>query len=330
MAHFCRHRSALVASSSFVATSPVASIVIIPPALVGYLNQQAAFANHPQLIVVVVSLCVLLAGIVQALFGALNIGRIIKFTPHPVIAGFLNSVALAIIAGQLYRFLKFGASGQWPSIERPAMLTFVLVVAAFIADIAPLQKKVPAPLLGLFVGTTLYTWQKRSFQHWISDRRLARCPWPFRRHPHCSSLSTERRAPRSCRSCRTYCSFRSRWQPFCLRHVALHSKKPIGLWVIRKGSLSVRLEPTSRGDPRRVASMGAGTTVGEMALLEVGKRSASVVCDEDVECYELSHAAFEAILHDHPLLARKHNTFFARELVQRIRVLNDDLRLLNG
>jgi hypothetical protein len=61
------------------------------------------------------------------------------------------------------------------------MLTFVLVVAAFIADIAPLQKKVPAPLLGLFVGTTLYTWQKRSFQHWISDRRLARCPWPFRR-----------------------------------------------------------------------------------------------------------------------------------------------------
>jgi sulfate permease, SulP family len=92
----------------------------------------------------------------------------------------------------------------------------------------------------------------------------------------------------------------------------------------------VRLEPTSRGDPRRVASMGAGTTVGEMALLEVGKRSASVVCDEDVECYELSHAAFEAILHDHPLLARKHYTFFARELVQRIRVLNDDLRLLNG
>jgi hypothetical protein len=30
------------------------------------------------------------------------------------------------------------------------------------------------------------------------------------------------------------------------------------------------------------------------------------------------------------LLARKHYTFFARELVQRIRVLNDDLRLLNG
>jgi len=29
------------------------------------------------------------------------------------------------------------------------------------------------------------------------------------------------------------------------------------------------------------------------------------------------------------LLARKHYTF-ARELVQRIRVLNDDLRLLNG
>jgi CRP-like cAMP-binding protein len=55
-----------------------------------------------------------------------------------------------------------------------------------------------------------------------------------------------------------------------------------------------------------------------------------VVCDEGVECYELSRAAFEAILRDHPLLARKLYTYFAREMAQRVRVLNDDLRALNG
>ena len=95
------------------------------------------------------------------------------------------------------------------------------------------------------------------------------------------------------------------------------------MWVIRKDSPSVRLEPTSRGDSRRVASMGAGTTVGEIRSRQaVGVGGVR----RDVECYELSRAAFEAIRCSLASIT----PFSARELVQRIRVLNDDLRLLNG
>ena len=662
---------ALVASSSVIATTPVASIVIIQAALVGYLNQQETFATHPQLIVVAVSLCGLLAGVLQALFGVLNVGRVIKFTPHPVVAGFLNSVALAIIVSQLHLFFKFGASGQWPSIERPAMLIFVLALAAFIAGVAAWQKKVPAPLAGLFVGTALYylmqapfpalnlgptlgavslafppqsplleladgatraavvavmpqlllvsvtlaavatlqslltframqntldlpprpprdliaqgvgngaaalagglaavpppglttiafhaggrtrvapiasgmlillvgvflssllaaipvavlsavlvsigyqlvdRWSVRLLVDLLRNRpgRDRRAGWqnlavvaivvlvsalssivvgalagfvlaclifivgmsrPIVRRqlrgdevfskrsrsaddmailrrsgsrrvalqlrgvlffgnaddlsrlveallPECDAILFDLRGISDidvsgttilgavvgrCRArgksvafcnvpktlggatfadrasavlpdfdsalewmeeetLRTTAAARSRGDPIPLDALDLvedldaeerrllapllvprafaagtllctEGEEADRMWVISKGSVSVRLKSAGGGETRRIASMGAGTTVGEMALLEAGKRSASVACDEAVECYELSSAAFEAILREHPLLARKLFTYFARAMVQRLRVLNEDLRALDG
>src|SRR5271156_1729356 len=42
------------------------------------------------------------------------------------------------------------------------------------------------------------------------------------------------------------------------------------MWIIRKGSVSVLLGQANGTDARRIASMGAGTTVGEMAMLEGG------------------------------------------------------------
>lgn len=662
---------ALVASSSFIATTPVASIAIIPAALVTYLAPQQPFASHQQLIIVAVSLCILLAGILQALFGALNIGRIIKFTPHPVIAGFLNSVALVIVVGQLHPFFKFGVSDQWLSIHRPATLIFVLVLAGFITGIATLQKKIPAPLVGLLVGTALYYLMKVPFPALnlgstigamplafppesplleladgttraaivsvmphlllasvtlagvatlqtlltfrVTQNRLDLPPRPPRDliaqgvgngaaalaggliavPPPATTIATYRAGGRTrmvplvsgllillaalflssalaaipvavlsailvsigyqlvdrwsvrllvdlitnrtgldlragwqnlsivaivlvvsalssvvvgalagfvlacfifivgmsrpivrrrlrgdeafskrarsaddmailrrsgprrvmlelqgvlffgnaddlsrlvevllpecdmilfdlggisdidvsgttilatvvgrCRArgknvvlcnvpktlggatfadqasavlldfdaalewmeeetLRTSAEARSRSEPIPLDALDLvkgldteerrllaslliprafasgtllctEGEEADRMWVISKGSVSVRLEAASRSDSRRIASMSAGTTVGEMALLEARKRSATVVCDEGVECYELSRAAFEAILRDHPLLARKLYTYFAREMAQRIRVLNEDLRALNG
>jgi CRP-like cAMP-binding protein/anti-anti-sigma regulatory factor len=102
------------------------------------------------------------------------------------------------------------------------------------------------------------------------------------------------------------------------------------MWILTKGSVSVRLRVPLPRDGRRIASMAAGTTVGEMAVLEGGQRSATVVCDENVSCYELSRAAFDTIQRDHPQVARKLFTYFAREMVQRVRVLHQDLRTLAG
>ena len=100
------------------------------------------------------------------------------------------------------------------------------------------------------------------------------------------------------------------------------------MWILTKGSVSVRLQAAAQND-RRIAGMAAGATVGEMALLEGGqKRSATVICDEDVSSYELGLPAFETIMRDHPQIARKLFTYFTRDLVQRVRLLHQDLRTL--
>ena len=149
--------AAFVASSSFIVTTPLASASVILAALATYLMGEEQFAAHPQWIVVAIALCVLIAGLFQVLFGLLNIARTIKFTPHPVIAGFLNSVALLIILSQLRKFIEFdSAFGHWIRINRPTMLIFVLALAAAIVFFGNWTKKVPAPLAGLVVGSGLF------------------------------------------------------------------------------------------------------------------------------------------------------------------------------
>jgi SulP family sulfate permease len=101
------------------------------------------------------------------------------------------------------------------------------------------------------------------------------------------------------------------------------------MWMLVKGSVSVRLRGPGPDASLRVSSIGAGMTVGEMSLLDGGPRSATVVCDEEVESYELTRAAFEQLVEQHPQIARKVFSYFTRQLTQRIRVLNRDLRAAN-
>jgi sulfate permease, SulP family len=149
--------AALIAHSSFVTTLPAASVVIIPAALVASLKNLPPFAGHPELIFAAVAVCTLLAGAIQIVFGALNVGRIIKFTPHPVIAGFIDSVAILIILSQLRPFFRWGAAaGHWVAIQRPAMLAFVLVLSLTIIAVTQASKKIPGAVAGLIVGTAAY------------------------------------------------------------------------------------------------------------------------------------------------------------------------------
>ena len=64
----------------------------------------------------------------------------------------------------------------------------------------------------------------------------------------------------------------------------------------RQRRLKVR---DSRGS-RRIASLGRGTVFGEMALIDGARRSATIVADEDVACYELSSDDFEVLLTNNP------------------------------
>jgi CRP-like cAMP-binding protein/anti-anti-sigma regulatory factor len=98
------------------------------------------------------------------------------------------------------------------------------------------------------------------------------------------------------------------------------------MWLLAKGSVSVRLDVSDHRGSRRIASLGRGTVFGEMALIEGAPRSATIVADEAVVCYELSSEDFNRLLHDRPLVATRVMRNTARELARRLRRTTEDLR----
>jgi MFS superfamily sulfate permease-like transporter len=98
------------------------------------------------------------------------------------------------------------------------------------------------------------------------------------------------------------------------------------MWLLVKGSVSVRLSVGDHRGSRRITSLTRGTVFGEMALIEGAPRSASIVADEDVACYELSGADFAVLLRDKPSIAATVMRNTARELARRLRRTSEDLR----
>ncbi len=65
-------------------------------------------------------------------------------------------------------------------------------------------------------------------------------------------------------------------------------------WLVEKGQLEV-IQATADG-ARSLAVIGPGAIVGEMALIDHGLRTASVVSRTDVVCLELSREVFEQLI----------------------------------
>lgn len=102
------------------------------------------------------------------------------------------------------------------------------------------------------------------------------------------------------------------------------------MWLIVKGSVSVRLSIEGKTQTRRIAGLGRGTTVGEMALVESVPRSATIVADEATTCYELARETFDVMLKEQPALATKLLGNLAREMARRLRQTSQDLRFASN
>lgn len=98
------------------------------------------------------------------------------------------------------------------------------------------------------------------------------------------------------------------------------------MWLLAKGSVSVRLISADGRMNLRIASLSRGTTIGEMALIEEARRSATIVADEHVVCYELLRDGYTRLLSEHPVIATKLLTNLSRELARRLRKTSEDLR----
>jgi CRP-like cAMP-binding protein len=71
------------------------------------------------------------------------------------------------------------------------------------------------------------------------------------------------------------------------------------LFLIHQGWVKIVTED-SKGDELIINKCGPGETIGEMALLDQGTRSATVVAMDDAEVLELKNDVFEKILNQRP------------------------------
>jgi CRP-like cAMP-binding protein len=96
------------------------------------------------------------------------------------------------------------------------------------------------------------------------------------------------------------------------------------LFIVTKGSTSAYLNLINGGDIR-LATFAPGTVFGELAILDTGLRSASVVADDEVICYVLSEQQFAALAKDAPAVAIKLLSGLGRELSRRLRRANQTI-----
>ena len=99
------------------------------------------------------------------------------------------------------------------------------------------------------------------------------------------------------------------------------------LFIVTKGRASAYLKQINGGEIR-LATFAPGTIFGELATLDAGPRSASVVADDDVVCYVLSDQQFAVLAKDAPSVAIKLLSGLGRELSRRLRRANQTIHQL--
>jgi len=102
------------------------------------------------------------------------------------------------------------------------------------------------------------------------------------------------------------------------------------LYLIAKGSASVRLRLAGSDRETRLISFSPGTAFGEVALLDREARSATVEADEELVCYVLTRERFDRLTAEHPGVAIKLLTNLGREISGRLRRANRTIYQLAG
>ncbi len=118
--------------------------------------------RSPESVLVMLMLIALVCGLFQLAFGAVGLGRLIKYMPYPVVSGYMTGVGLIILLSQIPKFLgtKGGASlAQVLTAPSAWSLQAIAIGAATVAamTLGPrLTKAVPAPVLGIAGGMVAF------------------------------------------------------------------------------------------------------------------------------------------------------------------------------
>ncbi|RKY81009.1 hypothetical protein DRQ00_00920 [candidate division KSB1 bacterium] len=137
--------------SVLIATLIAASLARLP-------SGSVPTAEQIDTILTMVFLTVLLGGVFQIFLGLVGGGKLIKYIPYPVIAGFMNGVAIIIFLGQVKPFLGLGPDqGIMDVLSGGASPSWVAIVVGGVTIIAMVMspkfiKSIPGSLIGMVAG----------------------------------------------------------------------------------------------------------------------------------------------------------------------------------
>lgn len=140
-------------------SAPSAPAAAVLSALALELFNSQGQAN-PGKVAVLLSLTALMAGGLQIIYGLIGGGRLIKFIPYPVVAGYLSGVGLLIVIGQSPNFVgvpgSFKAAMSAPDLWSWHSIAVGLATVLGVLLAPRLTKAVPATIFGLICGTAAY------------------------------------------------------------------------------------------------------------------------------------------------------------------------------
>ena len=116
----------------------------------------------PQAVLFLLMAIGLLSGFFQVLYGALGLGRLIKYMPYPVVSGYLTGVGLIIIGSQVPKLLGVpNGLGFWQALLTPQAwqwqgIVVGLVTAAVMVGAPRVTEVVPAVIVALIAGVLAY------------------------------------------------------------------------------------------------------------------------------------------------------------------------------
>jgi CRP/FNR family transcriptional regulator, cyclic AMP receptor protein len=99
------------------------------------------------------------------------------------------------------------------------------------------------------------------------------------------------------------------------------------LLLLLEGDVSVETLADAATGPVAIGVIGAGSIIGEMALLDGAPRSANCVAVSAVQAAGLSRPGLERLIANHPQVAVKLLIGLATRISERLRALSEQLRL---
>ena len=147
-------------------SGPKGPLTLITTTVVVSLATDPLLVNLPSdqnwILVGLASVCVIIGGITQVVSGLVGMGNLVKYIPYPVVAGFMNGIAILLIWNQLPPFFGFGRdidlSSAFSEILSDNAINLLIGACTLISIYISKRyiRRAPAFLIGLIGGSAIF------------------------------------------------------------------------------------------------------------------------------------------------------------------------------